>query len=338
VGIIGSGWVSQNRHIPSYLGEPRCKIVAITDNRPGAAKIVARKFSIPKAYEDIDLFFESEKPDIVSICTSPWSHSKYTIQALQSSCHVITEKPMAMNLIEADQMITAAHENGKKLSVCHNFLFSKSVRSADELIRTGELGQIKSAMAFQLGSPNRRLPDWYNRLPGGLFYDESPHILYIMNHFIGNFNITNANMIVNDPNLPQNVSQVHIDVSAEETSGSITMIFDSPLSEWLIVLVGAKRILCLDIFRDILINLGTDSGHKPYDVLKTSLIAINQEILGITNSGMMVMRRKLLFGHDRLIKGFVDSIVKDIDPPVTAEEGRNIVRLQHEIIKQCRLT
>ena len=337
VGVIGCGWVSQNRHIPSYKLNPKCQIVAVADRRKDIANKVSTGFKIPKAYDDIDLFFEKEELDLVSVCTPPWSHSEYSLKSIERGWHVITEKPMAMNIDEADKMIVMAHEKNRKLSVCHNFLFSNTVQAADLMIKNGEVGKIRNVIAIQLGSPNRRLPDWYNKLPGGLFYDESSHILYLMDHFIPDFKVISATATLGDPNLPQQVSQIHADVTTKEASGSMTMIFNSPLSEWQILIIGSKKVLCLDIFRDILITLGSDKGHTPYDVLKTSLSAINQELKGVVHSGIGLYRGKLLFGHDKLINGFVDSIVKDREPPVTTEEGRNIVRLQHEIIKQCRI-
>jgi len=192
-------------------------------------------------------------------------------------------------------------------------------------------------MAFQLSNLKRRLPDWYNNLPGGLFYDESPHILYLMNHFMPDFKIYYATAKQGGPNLPQKISHIHADFATDIAVGSMTMLFNSPLSEWQILITGSKKFLCLDIFRDILITLGSDKSHKPYDVLKTSISAVNQELMGATNSGIRLLCNRLLFGHDKLINGFVDSIITDATPPVTGEEGRNVVRIQHEIIKQSGL-
>jgi scyllo-inositol 2-dehydrogenase (NADP+) len=334
VGIMGGGWVSQNRHIPSIKQDKRCEIVALVDNRKEVATKVADKFNIKNVYTDIDTMLEKETLDVVSICTSPWSHCEYSIKALHSGCHTLVEKPMAMNLKEVESMTIAEENSHKKLSICHNFLFSKSMLKAQQLIDDNKVGKIKNIQALQLGSSRRRLPEWYSKLPGGLFYDESPHILYILKNYLHDLQVTNANAVVDEAK-PQKISQIHADVHSSEATGSITMLFDSPLSEWNITIIGEKKVLSIDIFRDILIQLDTDNTHKPTDVLKTSLSAIYQELNGISTTGTRLLMGNLLFGHDIMIRRFIDSIEKDTKPPVTSEDGRQIVKVQHEILQIC---
>src|SRR2546421_243221 len=54
------------------------------------------------------------------------------------------------------------------------------------------LGKITGIDAVQLGNPRRRLPEWYEELPLGLFYDESPHLLYLMQSIAGPLRLARA--------------------------------------------------------------------------------------------------------------------------------------------------
>lgn len=335
IGIIGSGWIAENRHIPSYMKDGRAEIIGIVDHNISRAERLARSIGVKEHFNDINNLLKLS-PDAVSICTPPWTHRDLSIAALERGCHVLTEKPMAMSLQEVDEMIMASRKSGYKLGVVHNFLFSNSMQRAKSLIASGSLGKIITVMALQLSSQRRRLPDWYSRLPGGLFYDEVPHMIYLMQYFCGNF----TNVIATSHGvIPQtsHVSKVSAILTNKDVSATLNMIFESPVSDWILTIVSENYVLYIDVFRDIIIAKKAEPSHKPMDVLNSSLSVIIQEIEGVLGSGIKFVTQNLLYGHDILITSFIDSIYENKDPPITAEMGRQIVEVMWQIIERAKL-
>ncbi len=327
VGVIGGGWVATERHIPAFKKDSRVLITAVADRSPARAEALARRFGISHHSTRPDEVFQLV--DAVSICTPPWTHAELSINALSRGCHVLVEKPMATNLRDALRMRQVAEQHGKVLCVSHNFLYARSVRRARRLIAEGKVGSIETVLASQLSSWNRRLPRWHTQLTGGLFYDEAPHMIYLIREFIGNLSVKSAVVRFSEDGVPLRVSARLTGVRGE---ASLEMVFGSPVSEWILALLGSKGVLLLDIFRDISLLIGSDRSHRPIDVLRTSVSATSQHFLGVVTSGLRLLSHRLAFGHDELVRCFVDSVLGMAPVPASAIDGLEVVRVLDEIL------
>ena len=334
VGVIGAGWVAAARHIPSFLRDRRVRVEALLDPAPERAQAVARRYRIPHTHSELPDFL-AHGLDVVSICTPPWTHAPLAIEALRRGCHVLVEKPMAMSASEAFQMIEAARESGASLCVAHNFLFSRSMRKALLLLESGQVGEVQHAIAVQLSSPQRRLPLWYPDLPGGLFFDESPHMVYLLRRFLGDLSVRQAWGQEAPPGVEQRLDRVEALLSSARGSADLSMSFRSPVSEWLLTVIGTRRVLVLDIFRDILVVQKPDGAHGTGDVLKSSLRAFWQAAAGFATSGALFSTGRLLYGHEVLVRRFLDSIIDGAPLPVTPEEGMAVVQTMESILEQA---
>lgn len=107
IGVLGAGWVAQDRYFPSFRLDKRAELSAVYDQDRDNAAGVAARYGIPVATDSLSDFFAADL-DAVAICTSPWSHSELAIEALDCGLHVLTEKPMAMNAAEAYLMAEAS--------------------------------------------------------------------------------------------------------------------------------------------------------------------------------------------------------------------------------------
>ena len=336
VGVIGAGWVATARHIPSFQRDGRVRVEALLDPDSTRAQVAARRYHIPHAYHDLSDFL-AHGLDVVSICTPPWTHGPLAIEALRRGCHVLVEKPMAMSADEASSMIEAARESGASLCVAHNFLFSRSMRKALHLLESGQVGEVQHAIALQLSSPARRLPAWYPDLPGGLFFDESPHMVYLLRRFLGDLSVQQAWGQPAPSGVAQPLDRVEARLQAAHGAADLSMSFRAPVSEWLLTVVGTRQVLVLDIFRDILVVHRPDGAHGTTDVLKSSLRAFWQALAGFATSGALFSTGRLLYGHETLVRRFIDSIVDGAPLPVTAEDGRAVVQTMEAILEQACL-
>ena len=152
IGIIGCGKIAQVRHIPEYLASGKAELKAFYDiNEARAAELAVRYGG--KAYSSIDELLDSGL-DAVSVCTSNATHAEITIKALGKGLSVLCEKPMAINLEEAEAMDRAASESGKVLMIGQNQRLNRTHIEARNLIRRGDIGKVLSfRTSFGHGGP-----------------------------------------------------------------------------------------------------------------------------------------------------------------------------------------
>src|SRR5437870_10794476 len=100
VAVIGSGQIAVSAHLPAYQAAARaclCSLVGVCDTDLARAQAAAQPYGIP-AFGAVDELLAQTTPDMVSIATQPSSHRDLTLHALDAGCHVLCEKPVAMNL------------------------------------------------------------------------------------------------------------------------------------------------------------------------------------------------------------------------------------------------
>jgi len=330
VGIVGTGWVARERHIPAFKRDGRCTITTLFDQDCSQAELTARKFRIPRFVNRLDDFLQ-EPLDVVSICTPPWSHTSLIEASIRAGKHVLVEKPMTLTSEEGISLEALASKSGLVLCPAHNFLFSRSMRRAKSLLDGGEVGVVNWAMGVQLSSWRRRLPTWFNELPGGLFFDEAPHFLYLMRYFLGELRVEEARHYTSKTDsLPDERMEVRL--CGTRGNGQLTIWMGSPFSEWLFILFCSRTVLVLDLFRDILIQLPPEKAHNAIDVLKFSAQGTLQLWREIERSGLRFIGNRLLYGHDHLVNMFLEAVIKGEESPVTAQEGLEVVALIEEIL------
>lgn len=144
VGIIGVGGIGKF-HLDVIKGMDIIEPVAVVDVRGEEAKAVAEKYGT-NWYTDYIEMIEREKPDFVSICLPHWLHSKVSIDAAKAGVSALVEKPMAISIKEADQMIEEAMKNSVKLGVVFQHRWKSTSRRMKKFAEDGELGELMRAM------------------------------------------------------------------------------------------------------------------------------------------------------------------------------------------------
>lgn len=330
-GVIGAGWVATNRHIPSLINDDRVKLIAVASTSASVEK-VAKRFGIPQSYNSIDEMLK-QSLDMVNICTPPFTHHELVGKVAETGCHILVEKPFAMSSAEAEAMVDIARQNNVKLCVSHNFLFSCSMTRARMLRDSDALGRVTGAIAFQMTNLKRRLPTWYPLLPGGLFFDESPHMLYSILEFLGDVSVVWADTEKWESNR-QPLSRVEALMKSTDATAYLRFVFNAPRDEWILAIIGTKRVLLLDFFRDVVVELDESGQHTPSEVLRDSLGFIWGTTKETVKSGFRFFMRRLYYGHDELIHRFIDSVEKDTPPPVPAEDGKKVIGLMEQILRR----
>ena len=339
IGVVGLGWVGQARHLPTILSDKRFHLVGVADRQGGRAHSVAKRLGEVRGSEAARLGDISWIGDVdaISVATAPMTHHDLVRDALDRGIHVITEKPFAMSVSEGAAMVEDSSRARKCLAVVHNFQFARSMRRLKQDLDDGRLGAIRGLRAVQLGNPSRRLPVWYEELPLGLFYDESPHLLYLLSSVAGHLSLAKA---ISAESRRGNATPAQIDAwfFAQDADYPITLScnFESSLSEWYLAVHGEKAVGIVDIFRDIYLRLPNDGGHGAREVIRTSMSATAQHWWQHVASGIPHLAGKLRYGNDEVFGRFGRAIAGDRDAlrPIEAGAAQQILELQHAIISQ----
>jgi scyllo-inositol 2-dehydrogenase (NADP+) len=339
IGLIGLGWVSTHRHLPTLLRDRGFEVVGVADRDGDLAARVAKKFNVPRhcratSVDEIDWMDDVEAVDVV---TAPMSHHALILAALHRGKHVITEKPFAMSPAEGEELLALAERQGLQLAIVHNFQFASSTNRLLADIDAGRLGTIRSIVAFQWGNPRRRLPTWFEQLPTGLFYDESPHLLYLVRRLA-----PSALRLVHVDSCPSTTglrTPASIDASYRAQSNgreipvTVSCRFEAPLSEWHVAVLGDKAAGVVDVFRDIYLRLPNDGLHVTSTVLRTSWRATAMHWGRHFINGPLHLRGTLLYGNRTVFQRFGASVRSGVAPVgISARDALDVLRMQHDII------
>jgi scyllo-inositol 2-dehydrogenase (NADP+) len=337
---VGLGWVSLHRHLPVMLRDTAFDVVGVIDRRPGHAAAVARRLGVSQHHAAERL---SEVPwlsevDAVVIGTAPAAHAPLIREALSLGKHVLTEKPFVMTPAEGEALVALARERRRILAVVHNFQFARSTRRLMADVRAGRFGALRFLHARQLGNPLRRLPAWYDELPLGLFYDESPHMFYLL-RALAPAPLRLQHAAVHPSTLGKRTPAW---ISAHYTAGpgripvKLDMAFEAPLSEWHVSVGGERQLGDVDVFRDIYLRLPNDGAHTTWPVLRTSLATTWSHWAQHLLSGPGHLAGTLRYGNDEVFRRFAAAAAAGSEPEgIGAEDALAVLRMQHEIIDRA---
>jgi len=141
VGIIGCGSITRFRHAPEYKSNPHVEEIVFFDRNVERAKEIAEEFG-GRAVETVEELYNDPTIAAISDCSSNETHHINTSNALLHGKHVLCEKPLAINVKYAEEILEAKRKSGKKLMVDHNQRFTKAHQKAKELIEKKELGKV----------------------------------------------------------------------------------------------------------------------------------------------------------------------------------------------------
>jgi predicted dehydrogenase len=139
-GIVGLG--IGKHHLEGYREHPGVEVVAIADTDPARLAGVGDAFGVQGRYPTVEAMLGKERLDILSVCTPNKFHRDIAIRGFEAGCHVLCEKPMAMNAAEGEEMVAAAKKAGKRLMIDFSYRFSEESRALKAQVDSGILGDI----------------------------------------------------------------------------------------------------------------------------------------------------------------------------------------------------
>ena len=133
-----------------------------------------------RRYSDFCEMYDKEKPELVSIALPSGLHAEAAIEAIKRGINVIIEKPMAMSIKDADEIIRLAKEYNVKVSACHQNRFNIAVQEMRAALENGRFGKLSNAavtVRWSRGEDYYSQADWRGKFEsdGGTLMNQCIH-------------------------------------------------------------------------------------------------------------------------------------------------------------------
>ncbi len=251
LGIVGCGYWGPNL-IRNFSALPNCKVKAMCDLNEGRLKHLLGLYPDVAGLTDFTRFLRIPGLDAVVIATPVKHHFPLAKASLLAGKHTFIEKPMASSSAECEELCEIADRNGLVLMIGHTFLYSAPVRKITQLIRTGDIGQIRyiNSRRLNLGLFQRDI---------NVAWDLAPHDISIILNILGEFPVS-VNCSGNAHVTPgiEDVTNMSLSFS-QQRFATIQSSWLEPRKVREMTIVGTRRMIVYD-------DLQTHEKIRVYDV------------------------------------------------------------------------
>jgi predicted dehydrogenase/nucleoside-diphosphate-sugar epimerase len=338
VGLVGAGYISEF-HARAIHRVPNARIVGIADVVNSRATTLAARFGIPKVFPTMEAMV-NEGVDVVHILTPPDTHASLAIAALKSGCHVLVEKPLAMNAEEVDCISAAAAAAQKSVCVNHSMLYDRFVAKALNIVRSGVIGDPLTFDYFRSSEypPYRGGPLPVHYQDGGYpFLDQGVHAIYLAECFLGA--IEGAKALYGTHGSDSNLLFDEWRVAAQCQRGTANIQISwnvRPLQNWFVV-QGTKGVLRANLFAMWV----THTPQLPLPKAPARALQAMTEGLSIcaqvpANIARFAAKKIVQYdGLHSLVAAFYSALQTGAQMPVPPEQARSTVYWTNRISQQA---
>lgn len=188
-GLIGCGKIA-TIHALALHSLPHAEFVAVCDTEEGRARAMAEKYGVPHVFNDARTLLHSGLVEAVLVCTPHPAHAPLVIAAAEAGVHVLCEKPMTIDLGEADRMIEATRRAGVRFGVIHQRRFWPASQRLRAAIDGGKLGNLTyGECETRLWRPEEyfRSDPWRGKWAtegGGVLMNQAVHMVDLFQWFM----------------------------------------------------------------------------------------------------------------------------------------------------------
>jgi len=177
-GLIGASTIAREWLIDAIRAQPDHQVVAVMSSDAKRAVEYAAANRIASAYSELSALLADPKVDAVYISTTNELHKEQTLAAAAAGKHVLCEKPLAMTVADARQMVAACAKAGVVMGTNHHLRHAATHRKIRELVSTGAIGKPLFARVFHAVYLPPHLQGWRLHKPtagGGVIVDITCH-------------------------------------------------------------------------------------------------------------------------------------------------------------------
>ncbi len=216
--LIGCGQVAK-RHLDIIIESG--ELIAVCDTNEITARNTASQYSVP-FYTSLDQLIRHASADIAVVCTPNGWHAAHTICLLENGFHVLVEKPMALSVKDAQEMINTAEKYQRHLFTVLQNRFNPAVKAVYEAIQRNDLGKLFSVQVNCFWNRQQQYYEnhaWHGNaaLDGGVLFTQFSHFIDLLLWYFGPVEQVSATM--------HNVNHRYTTLQADE--GAVLLQFEN---------------------------------------------------------------------------------------------------------------
>ena len=322
VGIIGSQFIS-TIHAESLQRCPNAKIVAVASPTAGNAEKFARMHDIPHHVTEYRDLLAMTEIDMVVIGIPNDLHCEVVVAAAQAGKHIVIEKPLCLNLAEADAMIEAARQAEVKLMYAEELCFAPKYVRLKQLLDSGALGEPTLIKQSEKHDGPHAPHFWdVSRSGGGVAMDMGCHAIEFFRWMLGRPPIKSVYAQMN--------TYVHGDKTIGEDNALIILEFENGVvglaeESWTKLggmddraeVHGSQGVAYADLLHGNSIETYSRGGYD-YAVEKA----------GSTQGwSFTIYEESYNYGFHQEMEHFVDCVQHDRQPAVSGDDGRVVLEV-----------
>lgn len=325
--IVGCGRVA-SRHADSIKNLKNAKLLAVCDAKKDRADFFGRKYKT-RVFYSFDTLLKNKTIDIVNICTPSGLHSQMGIKAAKAGKHIIVEKPMALNLKDADSLINECKKNKAKLCVVLQNRYNPAMQDLKKLVDSGKLGKVNlTSVCVRWFRPQSYYEDdWHGRwlMDGGAVMNQSIHHLDALIWLLG----MPKSVFAYTGTLAHKIEVEDTGVAIfKYNNGSLAVFEGSTITypenlEGSIALFGENGSVKVG---------GTALNRKIFWKIKGELDKEKEILAKETGEPPSVYG----FSHKEVIKDMIEAVLKNREPKTNGYEGRKSLELALAIYKSAK--
>jgi predicted dehydrogenase len=335
VALLGAGFIA-DIHAESYRRfVPEAELVAVQTRDTQKAQAFAQKHGVPRVFTDLERAITDSDCEVVDVCLPNFLHHRAVIAAARAGKHVIIEKPLAMNLEEAGEMIAACRASGRKLMYAEELCFAPKYERVRRLVQEGAVGKVFHLRQCEKHSGPHS--DWFydaNQSGGGAIMDMGCHGLAWCRWILGGRPKVRSVYAHLQPGLiheGRTGVEVNAVVIAEFEGGAMGVVENS----WSkhggmddrVEVHGTEGVVYADLFMG---NAALTYSQRGYGYAL--------EKAGATQGwSFTVFEEAFNQGYPQELRHFIQCVRADRPPLVTGEDGEAVLELLLAAYRSARL-
>jgi predicted dehydrogenase len=322
VGLIGSQFIS-TIHAESLRRSAEAELCAVASPTPGNARQFAERHAIARHFTDYKKMLEMDELDLIVIGAPNDLHSAITLDAAAAGKHVVVEKPLALNLAQADQMIEACRQAHVKLMYAEELCFAPKYVRLKELLVSGALGSPVLLKQSEKHDGPHAAHFWdVERSGGGVAMDMGCHAIEFFRWMLGR------------PKIASVYAQMSTSVHGEKTRGDDNAILILEFENGVTAMAEESwtKLGGMDDRAEVHGSGGVAYANllQGNSILTYSAAGYDYSVekAGSTRGWSFTIYEELWnYGFPQEFAHFVDCVQNDKPPQVNGEDGRAVLEV-----------
>lgn len=329
--IIGCGRIATN-HVKAVLNND-LEFVAACDVNLNQIENLLSKHDLNndlkiKRYQDYKKMIDENEIELVGIATESGLHAEIALYCIDQGVHVIIEKPMAMSIADANEIIRRSNEKGIKVAACHQNRFNVAIQEMRKAVESGRFGKLSHGSIHVRWNRNE---DYYKQAPwrgtwaqdGGALMNQCIHGIDLLRWMMGNdideiYGVTRQQFHNYLEAEDLGMAIIKFKNGAIATIEGTTNVYPQNLEETL-YLFGEKGTVKIGGKSTNNIDVWDFADETDEDKIKKGLQEETSNVYGN--------------GHTSLYADMIDAIINDRKPYVDAKAGKNALEVILAIYK-----